>query len=165
MFDVDISKGYVDMPVPEGIDLVSEIERMKREKNAVVLAHYYQSGDLQDIADYVGDSLALAQWAAKTDASILVLCGVHFMGETAKIICPDKKVLIPDMNAGCSLADSCPADAFAEFVKAHPGYKVISYVKYICGGKGLYRCGSHFVECPPNRREFPCRREDHIRTR
>lgn len=128
MFDVDISKGYVDMPVPEGIDLVSEIERMKREKNAVVLAHYYQSGDLQDIADYVGDSLALAQWAAKTDAPILVLCGVHFMGETAKIICPDKKVLIPDMNAGCSLADSCPADAFAEFVKAHPGYKVISYV-------------------------------------
>ena len=119
MFDVDISKGYVDMPVPEGIDLVSEIERIKREKNAVVLAHYYQSGDLQDIADYVGDSLALAQWAAKTDASILVLCGVHFMGETAKIICPDKKVLIPDMNAGCSLA---------EFVKAHPGYKVISYV-------------------------------------
>ena len=91
MFDVDISKGYVDMPVPEGIDLVSEIERMKREKNAVVLAHYYQSGDLQDIADYVGDSLALAQWAAKTNASILVLCGVHFMGETAKIICPDKK--------------------------------------------------------------------------
>ena len=81
MFDVDISKGYVDMPVPEGIDLVSEIERMKREKNAVVLAHYYQSGDLQDIADYVGDSLALAQWAAKTDASILVLCGVHFMGD------------------------------------------------------------------------------------
>ena len=79
MFDVDISKGYVDMPVPEGIDLVSEIERMKREKNAVVLAHYYQSGDLQDIADYVGDSLALAQWAAKTDASILVLCGVHYL--------------------------------------------------------------------------------------
>ena len=128
MFDVDISKGYVDMPVPEGIDLVSEIERMKREKNAVVLAHYYQSGDLQDIADYVGDSLALAQWAAKTDASILVLCGVHFMGETAKIICPDKKVLIPDMNAGCSLADSCPADAFAEFVKAHPGTIYLFYI-------------------------------------
>ena len=93
-----------------------------------MLAHYYQSGDIQDIADYVGDSLALAQWAAKTDASILVLCGVHFMGETAKILCPDKKVLIPDLNAGCSLADSCPADAFAEFVKQHPGYKVISYV-------------------------------------
>lgn len=128
MFDVDISKGYVDMPVPEGVDLVAEIEKMKREKNAVVLAHYYQSGDIQDIADYVGDSLALAQWAAKTDASILVLCGVHFMGETAKIICPDKKVLIPDLNAGCSLADSCPADAFVEFVKQHPGYKVISYV-------------------------------------
>lgn len=128
MFDVDISKGYVDMPVPEGVDLVAEIEKMKREKNAVVLAHYYQSGEIQDIADYVGDSLALAQWAAKTDASILVLCGVHFMGETAKIICPDKKVLIPDLNAGCSLADSCPADSFAEFVKQHPGYKVISYV-------------------------------------
>lgn len=128
MFDVNISKGYVDMPVPEGVDMVAEIEKMKREKNAVVLAHYYQSGDIQDIADYVGDSLALAQWAAKTDASILVLCGVHFMGETAKILCPDKKVLIPDLNAGCSLADSCPADAFAEFVKQHPGYKVISYV-------------------------------------
>ena len=107
MFDVDISKGYVDMPIPEGIDLVSEIERMKREKNAVVLAHYYQSGDLQDIADYVGDSLALAQWAAKTEADIIVMCGVHFMGETAKVLCPDKKVLVPDMAAGCSLADSC----------------------------------------------------------
>lgn len=128
MFDVDISKGYVDMPVPEGVDLVTEIEKMKREKNAVVLAHFYQAGEIQDIADYVGDSLALAQWAAKTDASILVLCGVHFMGETAKIICPDKKVLIPDLNAGCSLADSCPADSFAEFVKQHPGYKVVSYV-------------------------------------
>ncbi len=128
MFNVDTSKGYVDMPLPDGIDVVAEINRMKQEKNAVVLAHYYQSGDLQDIADFVGDSLALAQWAARTDASILVLCGVHFMGETAKIICPDKKVLVPDLNAGCSLADSCPADKFAEFVAAHPGYKVISYV-------------------------------------
>ncbi len=128
MFSVDISKGYVDIPLPEDIDLVAEIEKMKREKNAVILAHYYQSEELQDIADFVGDSLALAQWAAKTDASILVLCGVHFMGETAKIICPDKKVLIPDMNAGCSLADSCPADSFAEFVAAHKDYKVISYV-------------------------------------
>lgn len=128
MFDVNISKGYVDIPIPTGIDIVSEIEKMKQEKNAVILAHYYQSGDIQDIADYVGDSLALAQWAAKTDASILVLCGVHFMGETAKIICPDKKVLIPDLNAGCSLADSCQADAFAEFVKQHSDYKVISYV-------------------------------------
>ena len=122
------SIGYIDAPIPKGLDLKEEINRMRREKNAVILAHYYQTGDIQDIADFVGDSLALAQWAAKTDASILVLCGVHFMGETAKIICPDKKVLIPDMNAGCSLADSCPADAFAEFVKAHPGYKVISYV-------------------------------------
>lgn len=91
MFDVDISKDYVDMPVPEGIDLVSEIERIKREKNAVVLAHYYQSGDLQDIADYVGDSLALAQWAAKTDASILVLCGVHFMARPPKLFVPTRK--------------------------------------------------------------------------
>ncbi len=128
MFNVNTSKGYVDVPLPDGIDVVAEIKRMKQEKNAVVLAHYYQSGDLQDIADFVGDSLALAQWASRTDASILILCGVHFMGETAKIICPDKKVLVPDLNAGCSLADSCPADKFVEFIAAHPDYKVISYV-------------------------------------
>ena len=109
-------------------ELIKEINRLKKQKNAVILAHFYQKGEIQDIADYIGDSLALAQWAAKTTADIIVLCGVHFMGETAKILCPDKKVLIPDMNAGCSLADSCPADEFKKFVDAHPGYKVISYV-------------------------------------
>lgn len=90
-------------------ELIQEIVRLKKEKNAVIMAHYYQTGDIQDIADVVGDSLALAQWAAKTDADIIVLCGVHFMGETAKILSPQKKVLVPDLNAGCSLADSCPA--------------------------------------------------------
>lgn len=108
--------------------LISEINRLKKEKNAVIMAHYYQNDDLQDIADFIGDSLALAQQAAKTDADILVVCGVHFMGETAKILSPGKKVLIPDMEAGCSLADSCPADDFAEFVRLHPDHQVITYV-------------------------------------
>ncbi|UVR20210.1 quinolinate synthase NadA [Bacteroides fragilis] len=102
-----------------------------------MLGHYYQKGEIQDIADYIGDSLALAQIAAKTDADILVMCGVHFMGETAKVLCPDKKVLVPDLNAGCSLADSCPADKFAEFVKAHPGYTVISYVNTTAAVKAV----------------------------
>ena len=128
MNNVDISKGYIDIPVGGDIDLKSEINRLRKEKNAIILAHYYQSGDIQDIADFVGDSLALAQWASKTDASIIVLCGVHFMGEIAKILCPDKKVLVPDLNAGCSLADSCPADDFKKFVRNNPGYTVISYV-------------------------------------
>ena len=114
-----------------------EINRLRQEKNAVILAHYYQTGDIQDIADFVGDSLALAQWAAKTKADILVLCGVHFMGETAKIICPDKKVLVPDLAAGCSLADSCPADQFAQFVQAHPGHTVISYVNTTAAVKAV----------------------------
>lgn len=116
---------------------VREIERLKKEKNAVVMAHYYQTGDIQDIADHIGDSLALAQMARKTDADIIVLCGVHFMGETAKILCPDKKVLVPDATAGCSLADSCPADEFAEFIKQHPGHKVISYVNTTAEVKAL----------------------------
>lgn len=128
MIAVDISRGYVDASIDENIDMIAEIKRMKKEKNAVILAHYYQEGAIQDIADFVGDSLALAQWAAKTDADILVVCGVHFMGETAKILCPNKKVLIPDMNAGCSLANSCKAEDLAEFKKQYPGYKVISYV-------------------------------------
>ena len=110
------------------MNYVEEIKKLKSEKNAVIMAHYYQSADIQDIADYIGDSLALAQWAAKTDADIIVMCGVHFMGETAKILSPNKKVLVPDMNAGCSLADSCPADEFAEFVAKHPDHTVISYV-------------------------------------
>ena len=110
------------------MNYVEEIKKLKAEKNAVIMAHYYQSADIQDIADYIGDSLALAQWAAKTDADIIVMCGVHFMGETAKILSPEKKVLVPDMAAGCSLADSCPADEFAEFVKQYPDHTVISYV-------------------------------------
>lgn len=114
-----------------------EIDRLRKEKNAVILAHYYQTEDIQDIADFVGDSLALAQWAAKTDADIIVVCGVHFMGETAKILCPDKKVLVPDMNAGCSLADSCPASEFTEFVTKHPGYTVISYVNTTAAVKAV----------------------------
>lgn len=128
MIAVDISRGYVDAPIEKQIDIEAEIKRMKKEKNAVILAHYYQESAIQEIADFVGDSLALAQWAAKCDADILVVCGVHFMGETAKILCPEKKVLIPDMNAGCSLADSCKADDLASFKAQHPGYKVISYV-------------------------------------
>ena len=119
------------------MDFREEINRLRQEKNAVILAHYYQTGDIQDIADFVGDSLALAQWAAKTKADILVLCGVHFMGETAKIICPDKKVLVPDLAAGCSLADSCPADQFAQFVQAHPGHTVISYVNTTASVKAV----------------------------
>lgn len=118
-------------------ELISEIERLRREKNAVVMAHYYQTGDIQDIADMVGDSLALAQYAAKTEADIIVLCGVHFMGETAKILSPQKKVLVPDIEAGCSLADSCPAEEFERFVKAHPDHTVVSYVNTTAAVKAL----------------------------
>lgn len=125
---VDISRGYVDVPVDDKVDMIAEITKMKREKNAVILAHYYQESAIQDIADFVGDSLALAQWAAKCDADILIVCGVHFMGETAKILCPEKKVLIPDMNAGCSLADSCKAEELAAFKENYKDYQVISYV-------------------------------------
>ena len=132
-----VNKGFVDEPVDKSIDLKAAINELKKEKNAVILGHYYQKGEIQDIADYIGDSLALAQIAAKTDADILVMCGVHLMGETAKVLCPDKKVLVPDLNAGCSLADSCPADKFAEFVKAHPGYTVISYVNTTAAVKAV----------------------------
>ncbi len=118
-------------------ELISEIKRLRREKNAVIMAHYYQTGDIQDIADMVGDSLALAQYAAKTEADIIVLCGVHFMGETAKILSPQKKVLVPDIEAGCSLADSCPADEFERFVKAHPDHTVVSYVNTTAAVKAL----------------------------
>lgn len=117
--------------------LKSEINRLKKEKNAVILAHYYQLGEIQDLADYIGDSLALAQIAAKLDNPIIVLCGVHFMGETAKILCPDKKVLCPDPEAGCSLADSCPAEDFKKFIEEHPGHTVISYVNTSAGVKAL----------------------------
>lgn len=117
--------------------LIQEIGRLRKEKNAVIMAHYYQERDIQEVADFIGDSLALAQQAAKTRADIIVLCGVHFMGETAKIICPDKKVLIPDLKAGCSLADSCPAEALEAFVEAHPGHTVISYVNTSAAVKAL----------------------------
>lgn len=119
------------------MDIKAEIRRMCKEKNAVIMAHYYTDGEIQDIADFVGDSLALAQKAAQTDADIIVMCGVHFMGETSKILCPDKKVLVPDMNATCSLAESCPADKFAEFVQAHPGHTVISYVNTTAATKAV----------------------------
>lgn len=108
--------------------LREEILRLKKEKNALIMAHYYTRDEIQEIADFIGDSLALARKAAETDADIIVMCGVHFMGETAKILCPDKKVLVPDVEAGCSLADSCDPEEFAQFVKDHPGYTVISYV-------------------------------------
>lgn len=110
------------------IDLAVEIDRMRKEKNAVILAHYYQEAEVQDIADYVGDSLGLSQQAAETDADIILFAGVHFMAETAKILAPDKKVLIPDLMAGCSLADSCPPEKFAEFLEKYPDHTVITYV-------------------------------------
>lgn len=130
-------KGYIDEPVSQGVDLKAEIRRMCKEKNAIIMAHYYTDGSLQDIADFVGDSLALAQKAATTDAAIIVMCGVHFMAETNKILCPDKVVLIPDLNASCSLAESCPAAEFEAFVKAHPDHKVISYVNTSAATKAV----------------------------
>ena len=108
--------------------VISEIERLRREKNAVIMAHYYQEGEIQEIADYVGDSLGLAQQGRDTNADIIVLAGVVFMGETAKILNPEKKILVPDLKAGCSLADNCPGDKFGEFVKANPGHTVVTYV-------------------------------------
>ena len=125
---MNVENGYVDEPIEEGIDLKEEILRLKAERNAVIMAHSYQREEIQQLADYIGDSLALAQLAAKTDAPVIILCGVHFMGETAKILCPDKTVIVPDLSAGCSLADSCPADEFEKFVNEHPDHTVISYV-------------------------------------
>jgi quinolinate synthase len=121
-------KGYIDEPVDPDIRLISEINRMRREKNAVILSHYYVDPELQDIADYVGDSLGLSQQAASTSAEIIVFIGVNFMAETAKILSPQKKVLLPDLKAGCSLAESAPADKFAAFKEKYPGHKVISYI-------------------------------------
>lgn len=129
--------GYIDEPVDPALDLYEEIERLKREKNAVILAHYYQESAIQDIADYIGDSLGLARRAAETDAEIIVFAGVHFMAETAKILNPSKTVLLPDLNAGCSLADACPADAFAAFKEAYPDYIVISYINCSAETKAL----------------------------
>jgi quinolinate synthetase complex, A subunit len=130
-------QGFIDEPIPANIDVKTEIKRMCKEKNAVIMAHYYTDAEVQDLADFVGDSLALAQKAATTDADIIVMCGVHFMGETNKILCPDKTILVPDLNASCSLAESCPTDTFEKFVKAHPGHTVISYVNTTAATKSL----------------------------
>ena len=134
---MNVDKGYVDAPIDSTLNIKEEIIKLKKEKNAVILAHYYQKGEIQDLADYIGDSLALAQIAARIEAPVIVLCGVHFMGETAKILCPDKKVLIPDTEAGCSLADSCRAEEFETFIKENPGHTVISYVNTSAGVKAL----------------------------
>lgn len=130
-------KGYLDLPVDVRLDLFAEIERLKKEKNAIVLAHYYQEPDIQDVADYIGDSLGLSQQAAKTDADIIVFAGVHFMAETAKILSPQKKVLLPDLKAGCSLADSAPPELFRKFKEKHPDHLVISYINCSAGIKAL----------------------------
>jgi len=130
-------KGFVDEYIDPTLDLFVEIEKLKKEKNAVILAHYYQEGDIQDIADYIGDSLGLSQQAAKTDADIIVFAGVHFMAETAKILSPNKKVLLPDVKAGCSLADSCPPHLFRKFKESYPDHLVITYVNCTAELKAL----------------------------
>jgi quinolinate synthase len=129
--------GFLDVPVNVNLDLFAEIERLKKEKNAIVLAHYYQEPDIQDVADYIGDSLGLSQQAAKTDADIIVFAGVHFMAETAKILSPQKKVLLPDLKAGCSLADSAPPELFRKFKERYPDHLVISYINCSAGIKAL----------------------------
>lgn len=132
-----IKQGFIDEPVVEGTDLKAEIRRLAKEKGAIILAHYYTIGDIQDIADFVGDSLALARKAAETDAKMMVMCGVHFMAETCKLLSPDKTVLCPDLNAGCSLADSCKAEDLKKYKEEHPGYQVISYVNTTAAVKAL----------------------------
>lgn len=129
--------GFYNIEIDPTLDLFSEIKKLKEEKNAVILAHYYQESDIQDIADYIGDSLGLAQAAAKSDADIIVFAGVHFMAETAKILNPTKKVLLPDLRAGCSLSDSCPPELFSKFKAKHPDHLVISYINCSAGIKAL----------------------------
>ena len=130
-------KGFVEEQIDPTLDLFEEIEKLKKEKNAVILAHYYQEPDIQDIADYIGDSLGLSQEAAKTDADIIVFAGVHFMAETAKILSPEKTVLLPDLKAGCSLADSCPSHLFKKFKEKYPDHLVITYVNCTAELKAL----------------------------
>ncbi|MRG46484.1 quinolinate synthase NadA [Chitinophaga sp. SYP-B3965] len=130
-------KGFLDVDVDVKLDLFAEIDRLKKEKNAIILAHYYQEPDIQDVADYIGDSLGLSQQAAKTDADIIVFAGVHFMAETAKILSPQKKVLLPDLKAGCSLADSAPPELFKKFRDKYPDHIVISYINCSAGIKAL----------------------------
>ena len=129
--------GFLDLDVDPKLDLFAEIEKLKKEKNAILLAHYYQEPDIQDVADYIGDSLGLAQQAEKTDADIIVFAGVHFMAETAKILNPSKKVLLPDLKAGCSLSDSAPPELFSRFKEKYPGHTVITYVNCSAGMKAL----------------------------
>lgn len=129
--------GYLDLEIDPTLDLFLEIEKLKREKNAIILAHYYQDSDIQDVADYIGDSLGLSQKAAKTEADIIVFAGVHFMAETAKILSPEKKVLIPDLKAGCSLADKCPPDKFKSFKESYPDHIVITYINCSADIKAL----------------------------
>ena len=130
-------KGYIEEPVDESLDLKAEIRRLAKEKDAVILAHYYTRGEIQAVADFIGDSLALARKAAETDAKIIVMAGVHFMAETCKILSPEKLVLCPDLNAGCSLADSCKAEDLHKYKEEHPGYTVISYVNTTAAVKAL----------------------------
>ncbi|MBQ6208803.1 MAG: quinolinate synthase NadA [Prevotella sp.] len=130
-------RGFIDESIDGGIDLKQEIRRMCEEKNAIILAHYYTVGEIQEVADFVGDSLALARKAAETDARMMVMCGVHFMAETCKILSPEKVVLAPDLNAGCSLADSCKAEDLKKFKDEHPGYQVVSYVNTTAAVKAL----------------------------
>ena len=130
-------KGFIDEAVAEGTDLKAEIRKLCKEKNAIILAHYYTTGDIQDVADFVGDSLALARKAAETDAQIMVMAGVHFMAETCKLLSPEKTVLCPDLNAGCSLADSCKAEDLKAFKDEHPGHLVVSYVNTTAAVKAL----------------------------
>jgi len=132
-----LNTGYLHRDVDPTLDLFSEIKKLKKEKNAVVLAHYYQDSDIQDVADFIGDSLGLAQQAEKTKAGMIAFAGVHFMCETAKILNPGKKVVLPDLRAGCSLADSCPPDAFKKFIDEHPGHVVISYINCTAETKAL----------------------------
>ena len=129
--------GFLDIEIDPSLDLFAAIERLKKERNAVVLAHYYQEPDIQDVADYIGDSLGLAQQAEKTNADMIVFAGVHFMAETAKILNPTKKVVIPDLRAGCSLSDSCPPALFKKFKEQHPDHKVVSYINCSAGIKAL----------------------------
>ena len=153
-------KGFLDIEVDPTLDLFEEIQRLKEEKNAIILAHYYQEPDIQDIADYIGDSLGLSQEAANTDADIIVFAGVHFMAETAKMLSPNKKVLLPDLKAGCSLADSCPAPLFREFKKKYPDHVVVSYVNTTAEMKTLTDicCTStnavHIIDSIPKEKEI-----------
>ena len=143
MVDINTAKstiqatGFLDINIDPNLDLFAEIERLKKEKNAIILAHYYQEPDIQDVADFIGDSLGLAQKAAQTEADIIVFAGVHFMAETAKILNPTKKVVLPDLKAGCSLSDSAPPDLFKLFKEKHPGHIIITYINCSAGIKAL----------------------------